>query len=138
LPRRSSLRRCRLREAFTTHRSETEGQIERLEQIFEAIGKKPRGKACDAILGIIAEGQEVIDDESVRDAGMILAAQAAEHYEIARYGTLCAWGELLGLDEGVKLLKQTLDEEKRADEILTSIAAGGVNESATERPQAAE
>jgi ferritin-like metal-binding protein YciE len=127
-----------LREAFTTHRSETEGQIERLEQIFEAIGKKPRGKACDAILGIIAEGQEVIDDESVRDAGMILAAQAAEHYEIARYGTLCAWGELLGLDEGVKLLKQTLDEEKRADEILTSIAAGGVNESATEPPQAAE
>jgi ferritin-like metal-binding protein YciE len=115
----------KLREAFTAHREDTEGQIARLEQIFETIGKKPRGKTCDAILGIIAEGQDVIDeadDESVRDAGMISAAQAAEHYEIARYGTLCAWAELLGLDEGLELLKQTLAEEKHADEILTSIA----------------
>jgi ferritin-like metal-binding protein YciE len=131
----------KLREAFTTHRDETEGQVERLEKVFEAIGKKPRGKTCDAILGIIAEGQEIIDEareESVRDAGMIAAAQAAEHYEIARYGTLCAWAELLGLDRAVELLRETLAEEKHADELLTSIAVSGVNESATERPQAVE
>jgi ferritin-like metal-binding protein YciE len=131
----------KLRQAFTTHRDETEGQVERLEEVFEAIGKKPRGKTCDAILGIIAEGQEIIDEASedaVRDAGMIAAAQAAEHYEIARYGTLCAWAELLGLDRAVELLRETLAEEKHADELLTSIAVSGVNESATERPQAAE
>jgi ferritin-like metal-binding protein YciE len=109
--------------------------------VFEAIGKKPRGKTCDAILGIIAEGQEVIDevdDGAVRDAGILAAAQAAEHYEIARYGTLRAWAELLGQDEAVELLGETLAEEKHADELLTSIADGGVNESASERPQAAE
>jgi ferritin-like metal-binding protein YciE len=131
----------KLREAFTTHRGETEEQVERLAEVFEAIGKKPRGKTCDAILGIIAEGQKVIDevdDDSLRDAGMIAAAQAAEHYEIARYGTLCAWAELLGLDRTVELLRETLAEEKHADELLTSIAISGVNESATERPQAAE
>jgi ferritin-like metal-binding protein YciE len=131
----------KLREAFTTHRDETEGQVERLAEVFEAIGKKPRGKTCDAILGIIAEGQEIIDEarqEAVRDAGMIAAAQAAEHYEIARYGTLCAWAELLGLDRAVELLRETLAEEKHADELLTSIAISGVNESATERPQATE
>lgn len=131
----------RLGEAFSVHRGETEGHIDRLERIFDAIGKRPRGKTCDAILGIIAEGQEIIEkagDDSVRDAGMIAAAQAAEHYEIARYGTLCAWAELLGMDEEKKLLEQTLAEEKHADELLSSIAASGVNESAAERPQAAE
>jgi ferritin-like metal-binding protein YciE len=131
----------KLREAFTDHRDETEGHIERLEKVFEAIGKRARGKTCDAILGIIEEGQKVIDDfeaGAVRDAGMISAAQAAEHYEIARYGTLCAWAELLGRQDAVDLLKETLAEEKRADELLTSIAKGGVNESAAERPQAAE
>jgi ferritin-like metal-binding protein YciE len=109
--------------------------------VFEAIGKKPRGKTCDAILGIIAEGQEVIDeaeDEAVRDAGILAAAQAAEHYEIARYGTLRAWAELLGQDDAVELLSETLAEERHADELLTSIADGGVNESASERPRAAE
>jgi len=131
----------KLREAFTVHRTETEGQVARLEKVFEAIGKRPRGKTCEAIIGIIAEGQEVIDeveDESLRDAGMLAAAQAAEHYEIARYGTLCAWAELLGQSEAAELLSETLAEEKHADELLTSIAEGGVNESATERPQAAE
>jgi ferritin-like metal-binding protein YciE len=131
----------KLREAFTTHLEETEGHVDRLERVFEAIGKKPRGKTCDAILGIIAEGQEVIDevdDGAVRDAGILAAAQAAEHYEIARYGTLRAWAELLGQDEAVELLGETLAEEKHADELLTSIADGGVNESASERPQAAE
>ncbi len=131
----------KLQEAFSHHCEETEGHIERLEKVFEAIGKKPRGKTCDAILGIIAEGQEVIDevkDPAVRDAGILAAAQAAEHYEIARYGTLRAWAELLGHEDAVELLGETLEEEKHANKLLTQIADGGVNESATERPQAAE
>ena len=129
-----------MQEAFTTHRDETEGQVERLEKVFNAIGKKPRGKTCDAILGIIAEGQEImdeVDDEALRDAGILAAAQAAEP-EIARYGMLRAWAELLGQEEAVELLSETLAEEKHADELLTSIADGGVNESAIERLQAAE
>jgi ferritin-like metal-binding protein YciE len=91
-------------------------------------------------LGIIAEGQEIIDgidDDAVRDAGLVGAGQAAEHYEIARYGTLVAWAELLGLEEAVELLSETLDEEKKADQLLTSIATSGVNAAATERPQEA-
>ncbi|WOJ88940.1 ferritin-like domain-containing protein [Methylocapsa polymorpha] len=131
----------KLKEALTKHREETEEQVERLEKVFEAIGKRPRGKTCDAILGIIAEGQEVmneVDDEALRDAGIVSSAQAAEHYEIARYGTLCAWAKLLGQDEAVELLSETLAEEKHADELLTNIAEAGVNESAAERPQAAE
>jgi ferritin-like metal-binding protein YciE len=129
-----------LSEAFATHRDETEEHVERLEKVFEAIGKKPRGKKCDAILGIIAEGDEVmqeVEDEAVRDAGLVAAGQAAEHYEIARYGSLCAWAKLLGYGDAVELLEQTLDEEKHADEVLTSLAEGGVNESATERPREA-
>src|SRR5712671_2503902 len=130
-----------LRQAFADHRDETEEHLERLEKVFESIGQKPRGKICDAMLSIIAEGQRVIDeveDDAVRDAGILAAAQAAEHYEIARYGTLRAWAELLGQEEAVQLLGETLAEEKHADELLTSIADGGVNESASERPQAAE
>jgi ferritin-like metal-binding protein YciE len=131
----------KLQEAFINHYDETEEQVARLEKVFEAIGKRAGGKTCDAILGIVAEGQKVIDevdDEVLRDAGILAAAQAAEHYEIARYGTLRAWAELLGLDEAVELLSDTLAEEKHADELLTSIAHSGVNESANERPQAAE
>jgi ferritin-like metal-binding protein YciE len=130
----------RLTEAFTTHLHETEGQVERLEKVFELLAKKPRGKKCDAILGIIAEGQEIIDevdDDAVRDAGIVGAAQAAEHYEIARYGTLIAWAQLLGLEGAVELLSETLEEEKNANQLLTSIAEHGVNEAATERPQQA-
>ena len=131
-----------LTQAFTHHLKETEGQVDRLEKVFELIEKKPRGRKCDAILGIIAEGQEVIedvDDDAVCDAGLIAAGQAAEHYEIARYGTLAAWAQLLGLEDAVELLNETLAEEKKADELLTSIAADGVNEAAAERPrQAAE
>lgn len=131
----------RLKEALAHHREETEGQVERLTKVFEAIGKRPRGKSCDAILGIIAEGQEMIDevdDKALRDAGIVAAAQAAEHYEIARYGTLRAWARLLGMKDVEELLAQTLAEEKHADELLTSIADGGVNENAMERSQAAE
>jgi ferritin-like metal-binding protein YciE len=129
-----------LAEAFTNHLHETEGQVERLEKVFELVEKKPRGKKCDAIIGIIAEGQEVIDkvdDDAVRDAGLVAAGQATEHYEIARYGTLVAWARLLGLDEAVELLNETLEEEKKADQLLTSIADEGVNEAATERSREA-
>jgi ferritin-like metal-binding protein YciE len=131
-----------LSEAFTTHRDETEGHVERLDKVFEMIGKKPRGKKCDAILGIIAEGDEVIaevEDEAVRDAGILAAAQAAEHYEMARYGTLCAWAKLLGHEDAVDLLQETLEEEKHADELLTEIAESAVNEAASgEAQEAAE
>jgi ferritin-like metal-binding protein YciE len=94
-----------LAEAFTNHLKETEGQVERLEKLFELIEKKPRTRKCDAILGIVSEGEEIIeevDDDAVRDAGLVAAGQAAEHYEIARYGTLVAWAELLGLEDAVK------------------------------------
>jgi ferritin-like metal-binding protein YciE len=131
---------AQLAEAFAHHFKETEVQVERLEKVFELIDKKPRGRKCDAILGIIAEGQEVIeevDDKAVCDAGLLAAGQAAEHYEIARYGTLVAWAELLGLEDAVELLNETLAEEKKADELLTSIAENGVNEAAFERPQQA-
>ena len=120
-------------QAFNTHRDQTEGQIERLEQAFEMIGKKPRGKKCDAILGIIAEGQEAmeeVDDDDTLDAALIGAAQAAEHYEIARYGTLCAWAKQLGKPQLARLLHQTLEEEKQTDELLTTIAEGAVNREA--------
>ena len=122
-----------LAQAFTTHRDQTEGQIGRLEQAFEMIGKTPRGKKCDAILGIIEEGKEVMEeaeDDEVLDAGLIGAAQAAEHYEIARYGTLCAWAKQLGKPQLARLLHQTLEEEKQTDELLTQIAEASVNKAA--------
>jgi ferritin-like metal-binding protein YciE len=115
------------------HRSETEQHIERLERVFEMIGKKARARKCDAILGIIKEGEEVMKqagENGICDAGLLAAAQAAEHYEIARYGTLCAWAKTLGHDDAVGPLQETLEEEKKADELLTSIAESGVNEAA--------
>ena len=130
-----------LQQAFADDRDETEEHLERLEKVFEGIGKMPRGKICEAMLCIIAESQHVIaevEDGAVRDAGILAAAQAAEHYRIARYGTLRAWAELLGEDEIVELLSDTLEEKKHADELLSWIAEGGVNESASQRPQAAE
>ena len=130
-----------LQQAFADHRDETEEHLERLERVFEAIGKMPRGEICAAMLGILAEGQHVIDeveDAAVRDAGIVAAAQAAEHYQIARYGTLRAWAEFLGEDDIVELLGDTLEEKKHADELLSWIAEGGVNESASRRPQTAE
>ena len=122
-----------LSQAFLKHRDQTEGQIERLEQAFEMIEKKPRGKKCDAILGIIEEGKEVIEeveDEDTLDAGLIGAAQAAEHYEIARYGTLCAWAKQLGKPQVARLLHETLQEEKQTDELLTELAERGINKEA--------
>jgi ferritin-like metal-binding protein YciE len=122
-----------LRKAFETHRDETEGQVERLEQVFEMIGKPARGKACPAIEGIIEEGKEVMSDfaeTDALDAGLIAAAQAVEHYEIARYGTLRTWAEQLGIGGAARLLEQTLREEKKTDELLTKLAEAAANEKA--------
>jgi ferritin-like metal-binding protein YciE len=122
-----------LSQAFLTHRDQTEGQIERLDKAFGMIDKKPKGKKCDAILGIVKEGEEVIEeaeDDDVLDAGLLAAAQAAEHYEIARYGTLCAWAKQIGKPQIARLLYQTLEEEKETDELLTKIAETSVNQAA--------
>lgn len=116
--------------AFESHIEETEGQVERLEQIFEMIGKSPRGKRCPAIDGLAEEAGEIMQeakDDMVRDAGMLAAAQAVEHYEIARYGTLVAWAEKLGLDDAVPLLQETLEQEKMTDEKLTELALSEIN-----------
>ena len=106
-----------LRAAFEKHEGETEGQVDRLEQVFKLIGETPKGKTCDAIIGLIEEGQEIMKDYKgmpALDAGLLAAAQAVEHYEISRYGTLKAWAGELGLDQAVKLLDATLAEEKMA------------------------
>jgi ferritin-like metal-binding protein YciE len=119
-----------LRQAFETHREETEGQIERLEQVFKLIGKPARGVQCEAINGIIEEGKEVMEDfaESVAlDAGIVAAAQAVEHYEITRYGSLKTWAEQLGLTDAAKLIDQNLQEEKKTDLLLTKLAEAQVN-----------
>lgn len=124
---------AKLKKAFTDHLKETEGHVERLEKAFDMISKPAKGKKCDAILGIIAEGKEVIeeaDEDHILDAGLIASGQAAEHYEIARYGTLCAWAKLIGKPQIARLLHETLQEEKHADELLTKIADETVNEQA--------
>jgi ferritin-like metal-binding protein YciE len=122
-----------LKKALEHHRQETEGQVERLEQVFSEIDKPARGEKCEAIMGILSEGEDVIkkgDEPAVVDAGLIAAAQAVEHYEIARYGTLIAWAEQLGLSDCAALLKQTLEQEKAADKTLTQIAEASVNRKA--------
>lgn len=119
--------------AFEKHLGETEAQVERLEKIFDLMGKAARGKTCPAIDGILEEGSEIMEeykDTAALDAGLVAAAQAVEHYEIARYGTLCAWGEQLGQDEVLNLLKSTLAEEEATDEALSSLGEGGINERA--------
>jgi ferritin-like metal-binding protein YciE len=122
-----------LREAFEQHLEETRGQVQRLEQVFQLVQQPAKGEKCDAIEGIIKEAdglmQEIEDDE-VRDAGMLAAAQAVEHYEISRYGTLIAWAEELGLDDAIDLLEENLEEEKNADRLLNEIAEGDINEEA--------
>jgi len=124
-----------LRDAFETHLEETQGQIERLEQVFESLDEKVRGKHCDGIAGIIEEGKSMMEedfDETTMDACLIAAGQRAEHYEMAAYGTLIAWAEAMGHTEAVALLRETLDEEKAADKKLTSLAEGGINQSAAD------
>ncbi|WP_062560444.1 YciE/YciF ferroxidase family protein [Paracoccus aminovorans] len=123
----------RLREAFETHREQTQTHVERLQQVFEILGKSPRGKTCPAIDGIIEEGEEVMSafkGAPALDAGLIAAAQAVEHYEIARYGTLRQWAQQLGLKDAAALLSQTLDEESQTDELLTEIAESETNREA--------
>jgi len=120
-----------LRAAFEKHKDETEGQVARLEQVFELIEEKPQGKKCAAIEGILEEGQEIIKEykgSPALDAGLLAAAQAVEHYEISRYGTLRTWAEELGLDDAMKLLQETLDEEEATDEALTELAEQVVNQ----------
>jgi ferritin-like metal-binding protein YciE len=122
-----------LKAAFEKHRGETEGQVERLEQVFAMIEKKPQGKTCAAIVGITDEGAEIMEEykgSPALDAGLLAAAQAVEHYEISRYGTLKAWAEELGLDDAAELLQETLDEEEATDEALTEIAKSAINQQA--------
>ena len=122
-----------LKAAFEKHRDETEGQIERLEKVFEIVGKAARGKTCEAIQGIIAEGEEIMEefkDSPALDAGLISAAQAVEHYEITRYGTLHRWAKELGMNDAADLLAETLAEESKTDESLTGLAESSINEHA--------
>jgi ferritin-like metal-binding protein YciE len=122
-----------LKAAFHKHEIETQTHVERLEKVFEAIDATPRGKTCEAIMGIIEEGQEIAKEfkgAPALDAGLLAAAQAVEHYEIARYGTLKTWAVQLRLSEAVRLLEATLAEEKKTDEMLTQIAESEVNEHA--------
>lgn len=122
-----------LKTAFEKHREQTEGHVERLQQVFDIIGKPARGKTCDAIEGIVAEGEEIVDEfknTAALDAGLISAAQAVEHYEITRYGTLKRWASELGMDDAARLLDATLKEEARTDEDLTKLAEASANKRA--------
>ena len=122
-----------LKAAFVKHRGQTEGQIERLVEVFGIIDEKAVGKKCPAIDGIIEEGSEIMDDYKgtpALDAGLIGAAQAVEHYEMARYGTLKRWAEELGLEDAASLLGETLEEEEQTDEDLTALAESSVNQKA--------
>jgi ferritin-like metal-binding protein YciE len=122
-----------LKAAFEKHETETEEHVARLEKVFEEIDETPRGKTCDAIMGIIEEGQDVMKEfkgAPALDAGLLAAAQAVEHYEIARYGTLKTWAAELGLNQAIKLLETTLAEEKKTDETLTQLAESQVNQHA--------
>jgi ferritin-like metal-binding protein YciE len=127
-----------LKAAFEKHEKETEGHVERLERVFALIDAPARGKTCDAINGIVDEGKEIMTEfkaSRALDAGLLAAAQAVEHYEISRYGTLKTWAGELGLEDAVELLDQTLAEEKKTDEALTGLAEKAVNQ---EAQQAAE
>jgi ferritin-like metal-binding protein YciE len=122
-----------LRQAFEDHLEETNGHIQKLEQVFQSLDEKAKGKHCDGIEGIIDEGKNVMDEDfegATMDACLIAAGQRAEHYEIAAYGTLVAWAKTMGHNDAADLLQEILDEEKAADEKLNAIAESGVNEQA--------
>src|SRR5215212_11621532 len=124
-----------LRAAFENHLEETRGQIERLEQVFDLLDEKAKGKHCDGMAGIIEEGKSVMEedfDDATMDACLIASGQRAEHYEMAAYGTLVAWAQAMGHTQAAKLLQQTLNEEKAADKKLSSLAEGGINQSAAD------
>ena len=129
-----------LKEALESHLDQTETHVERLEEIFEELEESPKGKTCKAMKGLVEEGSEILGEDgedSVLDAGIIAAAQKVEHYEIASYGTVRTWADLLGEKAAVKLLQQTLDEEGAADEKLTELAEGIVNPEALMEPELA-
>lgn len=123
---------ARLKQTFESHKAETEGQVERLEQVFELLDESPRTQTCEAIKGIISEADEIMDEAEgqVLDAGLVYAAQGAEHYEISRYGTLVAWAKLMGHAEAARLLEKTLKEEVAADERLSKLAESEINRNA--------
>jgi DNA phosphorothioation-dependent restriction protein DptG len=131
-----------LKQAFLDHRDETEGQIERLVQVFETVGKKATAKKCEAMEGLTKEAKEAMeeteDDSYTRDVALIVTAQKVEHYEIASYGSLAQIARTLGNIEAAELLEETLEEEKNADNVLTMIAESGINEQAAEEEEAAE
>lgn len=130
-----------LAEAFQNHQEETVGQVDRLEQVFRIIGKKPQAKKCDAIEGINREAEDMmsnINSKPVLQAGLLAGAQAIEHYEMARYGTLIEWARLLGHDDAAELLEETLEQEKKCDELLTDLAKDQINEAALGEMQGME
>lgn len=122
-----------LKAAITEHQAQTQEHVTRLEDVFEMLGSKPKAKECPAILGLVKEAEEIMEeaeDDGVRDAGMVACAQAVEHYEIARYGSLCAWAEQLGMTGAVEILSATLDEEIAADAGLNDLALSEINDAA--------
>ena len=124
-----------LRQAFENHLAETKGQVSRLEEVFASLEEKVRGKHCDGIAGIIEEGKAVMEedfDEATMDACLIASGQRAEHYEIAAYGTLVAWARAMGHTESADILEQILEQEKTADETLSALAEGGINQEAAQ------
>jgi ferritin-like metal-binding protein YciE len=124
-----------LKDAFESHRQETLGQVSRLEQVFATIGEKARGKHCDGVAGILEEGKSIMEedfDDATMDACLIAGGQRVEHYEMAAYGTLVAWAQALGLGNAAGMLQETLDEEKAADEKLSGLAEGGINQGAVD------
>jgi ferritin-like metal-binding protein YciE len=130
-----------LQAAFEAHLEETRGHVDRLERIFESLDEKVRGKHCDGIAGIIEEGKATMEedfDEATMDACLIASGQRAEHYEMAAYGTLIAWARAMGHTEAAELLQETLDEEKAADEKLSALAEGGINQEAADAAHPAE
>jgi len=130
-----------LRQAFESHLEETQGQILRLERVFESLDEKARGKHCDGIAGIIEEGKSIMEedfDATTMDACLIAAGQRAEHYEMAAYGTLIAWAQAMGHTEAIRLLQQNLNEERAADKKLSSLAEGGINQSAADAAHPAD
>jgi ferritin-like metal-binding protein YciE len=122
-----------LKNALTHHREETQGQVERLQKAFEMLGKRARSQTCEAINGLIEEGDEIVEEFEagiVRDAGILACAQAVEHYEMARYGTMVAWAREIGANDVARLMQETLEEEKKADTKLNELAKRGINKQA--------
>lgn len=122
-----------LKAAFDKHVNETKGQVERLQQVFKMMDERPKGKTCPAILGLVEEGEEVMEEfeeSDALDAALLSGAQAVEHYEISRYGTLIAWAKSLGMKDAVPLLEKTLQEEKNTDAALTKLASAAINQQA--------